>query len=161
MKKPVQKIPKMTEKRIRFCHEYVIDFNGQKAAERAGFSKKTARSTAHEILQIPAIQELVAELSKKAQESAGVDAVYVLQGAKRLFERCMQDEQVKDSDGAPTGEYKFDSAGAGKALKLLGDHVQVNAFKALDEDGNPVDQNWKVTIVDATTGSRKVIGPGS
>jgi len=159
MTKPAKKEPKMTPKRIRFCHEYVIDFNGQKAAERAGFAKKGARVYACEILQIPAVQELIAKLAKEAQEKADVDAVYVLKGAKEMFERCMQREQVTDSDGVPTGEYKFDSAGAGKALKIMGEHVDVCAFKPKDDDGKPIDQNWRVTIVDAKTGARKVIEP--
>ena len=32
----------MTPKQAAFVSEYVIDYNGAKAAERAGYSKKTA-----------------------------------------------------------------------------------------------------------------------
>lgn len=159
-----------TPKREQFCHEYTVDFDGKAAAGRAGFSKRTAKQIAHELLQIPEIQQKVAELSKLRQEEADVDAVYVLKGAKELFERCMQHRPVFDNEGRPVlvetprGDiapaYEFDAAGAGRALKLLGDHVKVNAFKALDDNGVPIDQNWTVTIV-GTDGSRKVIGPSS
>ena len=33
---------KLTGKMIKFCYEYPKDFNATKAAERAGYSKKTA-----------------------------------------------------------------------------------------------------------------------
>jgi len=104
-------------------------------------------------MQMPLVQARVAELSKLRQEEADVDATYVLMGAKEMFERCMQREEVMEKiDGhlVPTGEWKFDSAGAARALKLLGDHVHVNAFKAIDENDVPIDQNWTVTIVHAS-----------
>lgn len=52
-----------------------------------------------------------------------------------------------DGKGESTGEYKFDSAGALRALENIGRHVKVNAFKSIGDDGQPVDLNWKVTVV--------------
>ncbi len=150
---------KLKPKQELFAFEYLKDLNATQAAIRAGYSKVRARRTGHDLLGNPAVQAIIEERSKKVLQQCEVDAAYVLAGAKEMFERCMQREQIVDRDGTPTGEYKFDSAGAGKALKIMGDHVAVNAFKGVDEDGAPIDQNWRVTIVGTDGKTKKVIGP--
>lgn len=137
----------LTDKQRLFVSEYMVDMNASAAAVRAGYSPKTARITAHNTLKNPIVAKAINAAKAKLHKKAEVDALYVLENAKRMFEKCMTDIPVLDSDGNPIGEYRFDSAGAGKALKIMGDHVAVNAFKAVDESGTPVDQNWKVTIV--------------
>lgn len=42
-----------------FCREYVVDFNGAQAAIRAGYSERTARAIASELLTKPDIQARV------------------------------------------------------------------------------------------------------
>ena len=49
----------MNKKRRAFISEYLIDFNGQQAAERAGYSPRTARISAYKILQLPEVQEII------------------------------------------------------------------------------------------------------
>jgi len=46
----------------RFCQEYLIDLNGTKAAERAKYSKKTARVQASQLLTKLNIQQRIGEL---------------------------------------------------------------------------------------------------
>ena len=46
----------LTPKEQRFVEEYAIDLNGTQAAIRAGYSPKTARSIASEVLQRPAVK---------------------------------------------------------------------------------------------------------
>ena len=59
---------KLTEKEEAFCQQYLIDFNGARAARAAGYSEDSARSIAAENLtklHIRArIQELRAEMGK-------------------------------------------------------------------------------------------------
>jgi phage terminase small subunit len=45
-----------TPKQSRFLDEWMIDMNGAAAAERSGFSKKTSRAIASELLTKPDIQ---------------------------------------------------------------------------------------------------------
>ena len=56
---------------LRFVQEYLVDRNGAAAAVRAGYSKRTARQIAHELLTRPDIAEEVrqgeAEIAAKAQ----------------------------------------------------------------------------------------------
>jgi hypothetical protein len=42
----------------------------------------------------------------------------------------MQAEPVRDKDGNPTGEYRYDGAVANKALELLGRHLGMFADKS-------------------------------
>ena len=58
----------LTDKQERFCREYIVDYNAQKAGERAGYAKKNARIVCCQILAkteakkfIKALQEEVAD----------------------------------------------------------------------------------------------------
>ena len=41
----------LSEKALRFVHEYQVDLNATKAAERAGYSRRTAYSIGHRLLK--------------------------------------------------------------------------------------------------------------
>jgi phage terminase small subunit len=59
----------LTAKQSRFIDEWMIDMNGAAAAERSGFSKKTSRAIACELLTKPDIQvELQARGAALARE---------------------------------------------------------------------------------------------
>ena len=62
----------------RFCQEFIIDLNGTKAAIRAKFSKKTARSKASQLLTKVNIQQRIAELQKKRSERTAISQDRVL-----------------------------------------------------------------------------------
>ena len=125
-------------KREQFCREYIIDLNGTQAAIRAGYSEKTANRIASEMLSKPDIQARIAELMQERSSRVRIDADWVLMAAKRVYDRCMQEEPVLEKDGTPVmcttehGEiaaaYTFNAAGANKALETIGKHVAVNAF---------------------------------
>ena len=138
----------LTEKQRLFVAEYLIDLNATQAAVRAGYSKRTAQRIGSENLSKPLISEAIQEKANERIKRTEIDADWVLQEQVRVYKKCMQDEEVISKDGDKIGEYKFDSSGANKALDGVGKHVNVNAFKATDEAGVPIDQNWKVTIVD-------------
>ena len=63
----------LTTRQSLFVEEYLVDLNGTQAAIRAGYSVKTARSTASENLTKPnivaALQEAMAERAKKLKVS--------------------------------------------------------------------------------------------
>lgn len=62
---------KLTPKRQRFVNEYLKDLNGAKAAIRAGYSERTARSIACELLQLPevktAVNKAIAKRNKRLE----------------------------------------------------------------------------------------------
>lgn len=49
----------LTSKQLRWIEEYLLDFNGAAAAVRAGYSPKTARSIACELLTKPDIRAVL------------------------------------------------------------------------------------------------------
>ncbi len=127
---------KLTAKQELFCKEYLIDLNATHAAIRAGYSEKTASVIGHENLSKPYLAEYIAELKAKRNEKIEIDAAWVLKSLKKVHDRCMQEEAVKDRDGVPTGEYKFEHSGANKALELIGRHTDVQAYKDRTEVRN-------------------------
>ena len=57
---------KLTAKQKRFCEEYIIDWNGTRAAIAAGYSKKTAYSIAHENLRKASISNYIKSIKDEA-----------------------------------------------------------------------------------------------
>lgn len=73
----------LTDKQERFCLEYVVDFNSAAAAERAGYSVKTARQQGSRLLTKVDVQQRVRELARESVERVELSAEMVL---KNLIE---------------------------------------------------------------------------
>jgi len=114
----------MTAQQRKFADEYLILNNGTKAAISAGYSKKSARSKASQLLVDEEIEKYIEERRSLISEKALVDAAWVQERFKAISDRCMAVEPVLVM-GEPTGEYKFDSAGANKATENLGKIIGV------------------------------------
>ena len=126
---------KITAKQEAFCREYLIDLNATQAAIRAGYSEKTAAEQSSRLLTNVKVSDFIALLKAERNESLRIDAAWVLKQAVKVHLRCMQAELVKDREGNPVGEYKFEHAGANKALEIIGKHVDVKAFDG-EQKGN-------------------------
>ena len=118
----------LTKKQELFCIEYLIDLNATQAAIRAGYSGKTAQAIGAENLTKPLIAAEVSRLFTERTNKTKIDAEYVLIKSNELLNRCM----VEGEDFSPSG--------AGKALDLIGKHVDVQAFN----DKSTIDANIKV-----------------
>ena len=114
---------RLPDKRRRFVDEYVIDCNGTQAAIRAGYSAKSAQQQSAGLLLIPMVKAAVEEKLEEIRKKNEITADWVVDKAKKIIERCMQAEAVYDSEGNPTGEYKFDSSGANGSLKILAKYL--------------------------------------
>lgn len=68
----------MNDKQRRFCEEYVRDYNGAKAATRAGYGEKSARSKASQLLTIVSIKEYISELEEDLRKQCKVEAHVIL-----------------------------------------------------------------------------------
>lgn len=115
----------LNEKQLMFCKEFLIDLNATQAAIRAGYSKKTAKEIGCENLTKPNIAAEIQKLMDSRSQRVEIDADYVLGGIKELTERCIQAEPVRDENGTPTGEWKFEVAGGFKGYELLGKHLKL------------------------------------
>lgn len=149
----------LTDKQKFFCEEYLVDLDATKAAIRAGYSEKTAYSIGSENLRKPELEKYIAQLKKERLERNNIDADYVLRQAVELHERCMQSitpvmvrqgrRMVQATDEDNNLLFKFDARGAASALKLVGDHVKVQAFK------EQVEVNHKIDLKDAIRQARE------
>ena len=113
----------LNEKQKQFCEEYIIDLNGTQAAIRAGYSKKTARAIANELLTKLDIQEYICKLKNKRSERVKYSQDELMRDILEVKNRCLQANPVLDKEGNETGIWKFDSNGANKALDMLAKHV--------------------------------------
>lgn len=71
------------------------------------------------------ISAAINEGKKERIEETKLDANYVLLNLQKVAERCMQAVPVMekiDGEWVETGEFRFDSSGANKALELIGKH---------------------------------------
>ena len=66
-------------RQTRFVAEYLRDPNGTRAAIRAGYSRRTARIKAAQLLAKPAVQEAVAAGTHRRLRALGLEAEAVLQ----------------------------------------------------------------------------------
>ena len=69
----------ISERQLAFCREYVVDYNGQAAAERAGYKKSAARVTASQLLARPDIKEIVRGLTEEKKLNSMVTAERVIE----------------------------------------------------------------------------------
>ena len=115
---------KLTVKQEKFCQEYVANGGNASGAYRSAYSthnmkSETINNKAYILSTKGDIRARISNLRKKIEEESNVSAVWVRKKLIELVDRCMQAEAVLDSEGMPTGEYKFDSSGANKAIDTL------------------------------------------
>lgn len=84
-------------KRLKFCQEYVVDFNGTQACIRAGYSKKTAGTQAEQLLKILEVKAKVKELIEAQTKRTEVTADIVIEELALLgFSNMMDYVIIKD-----------------------------------------------------------------
>ena len=123
----MEKLP--TNQRL-FIKEWLIDHNATKAYKRAFKYKGPNADVMGPTLLGKLRKNGYIEPELIAQEKrTEITADYVLSSLKEVAERCKQAIPVmmKDENGnmVETGEYKFDSAGANRALELLGKNLKL------------------------------------
>lgn len=139
--KQKQKPKKLTAKQKKFCEEYLVDLNATQAAKRAGYSPKTAFSIAVENLKKPLIAQYIQERQSELAKKTNISQEFIINNLKEVSERCLQHTPVFDKDGNPIGEYKFDAAGANRAIEMLAKHI------GFFEADNKVEHSGTVQIV--------------
>ena len=74
----------LTAKQRRFAQEYIVDLNGSRAAERAGYSPKTAYSIANQLLNKLEVQLEVQAMMKARERRVDISADRVLTELARI-----------------------------------------------------------------------------
>ena len=143
---PKKRTRKLTSKQQLAVSQLLVDPSLKRCAEVTGLNYDYVR----QLVTKTHIIEALEKARKRVAEKAEVDAAWVLKQIVEVFARCMQHKPALDKDGNPIGIYRFDSAGASRALELMGKHKSVNAFKKTESERQPTDQNWRMTVVHTT-----------
>jgi len=132
----------MTEKVKRFCDRYFETLHGEKSAIDVGYSAKSARAQASQMLASDECQAYLSELKLKMQIETGITHKWVMDRFKHISDACVTAVPVmvfdyesksmvikKDADG--NNVYTFDSSGANKSTEMLG--RMIGAFEKDNE----------------------------
>lgn len=102
----------LTAKQEVFCREYITDFNATRAAEAAGYSKKTARAMGSENLTKPDIQKFIHSLTKPRLAKLDITADRIMQEYASMafvnlndFLRRNEDGTLHVIDGMPSLDF--------------------------------------------------------
>lgn len=147
----------MTDQQKAFCDEYLKHFNATKAAIAVGYSEKSARSQASQILALDDVALYLEDRQSAISKEAEIDSVWVRKRFKTISDRCMQEVPVMIHDGekwVESGEYKFDSGGANKATENLGKIIGVfekdNQQKAIHFDASKLTDEELLLSIELT-----------
>ena len=84
----------LTAKQRRFCEEYLVDLNATQAAIRAGYSPKTARIQASQLMAKRHVRERIAELQEEASERTRLTTDRVLADLEHLYQQGIERNQI-------------------------------------------------------------------
>ena len=139
----------LSNKQQRFVEEYMKDTNAAQAAIRAGYAASTADKKAplwvgksREKSSQPKVWDAVQAGLTELSEEAKMDAAWILEEQRRIYDRTLIDEDFKQS------------ANARQILTDMGKHRAVDAF--VRNDNNQATQpggdtiNWNITFVSVT-----------
>lgn len=74
----------LNKRQNKFCLEYLKDLNATKAAERAGYSKKTAKQIGAENLTKLDIKKKIEQNIKKQEKESEVKIDEIIKGIKKI-----------------------------------------------------------------------------
>ena len=96
----------LNPKQSAFVDQYLIDFNATQAAERAGYSKRTANEQGARLLANVSVRSHIDERREKQSENVGLTAERTIKEAMRLA--FFDVRKLVDADGNPIPINKLD-----------------------------------------------------
>jgi hypothetical protein len=124
-----------------FCIDYAQHFDRDLALAAAGYplEKKTQRQISQafaDVMQRQDVRIRVRALIRQKSEHMMVGPDWVVMKWMEVLDRCMQATPVRDKKGEPTGEWQFDSRGAGAVLHDMANYF--NMFNKTKRESKPV-----------------------
>lgn len=142
----------LNPKQQRFVDEYLIDLNATKAAERAGYSPKTAYSQAHDLLKKPEIQTAIDEGVKARAERTQITQDVVVRELARIGLSDIRKLMTPGGNLADIHDIDDDTARAVSSVEVV-----VKPTGGEDEDGNrAVEHVHKIKLWDKNSALEKL-----
>lgn len=131
---------KLTPKQERFCKEYIVDFNGSRAAIVVGYSKKSSRAIASQFLTKLNIQQQIQKLIKARGERVEKSADDVVRILWKMAELDLAD-YITVAEGGEVQAIAFDQLprGASKLISKIKERRTITESKdgeRIYEDNN-------------------------
>jgi len=124
-----------------FCIDYAQRFNPHLALAAAGYpvenkTKQQLEQAFRYVMVREDVRIRVRALIREKVDHSGVGTDWVVMKWMEIIDRCMQADPVLDKEGNETGEWKFDSRGAGNALHDMAAYYGM--FQKAATDSKPV-----------------------
>ena len=117
----------LTQQQKKFVTEYIKTLDGELAAQRAGYKSKDLKVTAEKLLSDKyVINEIKIQIQAQIP-ALQVNKGYVVHKLLKIAEFSLEEEEMLDKDGSPTGKKKLRDTSAGlKALESLCKYTGIN-----------------------------------
>lgn len=124
----------LTTQQKKFVEEYIKTLDGELSAKKAGYKSKDLNKISAELLSKDfVIQEIKSQLRKQIF-SLRVHKGYVIQKLLQIAEFSLEEEDILDKEGTPTGKRKLRDTSAGlKALESLCKYLDFNKEEEYQE----------------------------
>ncbi len=109
---------RLTEKKKKFCQEYIVDFNATRALIAAGYSKKGARQQASRLLTNVNIQNFISSLIKAREQRTEITQDRVLIEIARLAFNDPRKAFDNHDNLLPISEWPDEVAAAISSIKV-------------------------------------------
>ena len=118
----------LTNQQKKFVSEYIKTLDGELSAQKAGYKSKNLKEVSDELLAKDfVINEIKTQLQKQIS-SLCVNKGYVIQKLLQIAEFSLEEEDILDKEGFPTGKKKLRDTSAGlKALESLCKYIGINS----------------------------------
>lgn len=165
----------LNPQRRRFVEEYLVDLNGTEAAIRAGYSARSAKAQASQLLALPEVQTAVSEAQASRSARTKIDADWVLQRLAAEADADVADlydetgtlkpvrdwpliwrkglvagldvEEVREEGAVVAVIRKVKLSDRIKRIELIGKHVGVQAFREQLGIGDPNGEPLKIETI--------------
>lgn len=87
----------LTERQERFAQEYLVDLSSTAAAERVGYTGRTAENVGRNLAKDPIVKKRIEDLAGARAQKTGLTAEYVINGLMRIA--GVDVRQLHDQDG--------------------------------------------------------------
>lgn len=118
----------LTQQQKLFITEYIKTLDAESSLKKAGYKQKNLKDFANKMLSNKKIIEAIRVQLQNQINSLMVHKGYVVQKLLQIAEFSLQEEDVLDKDGVPTGKKKLrDTSAALKALESLCKYLGFNS----------------------------------
>ena len=127
------KMKNLTPQQKKFVSEYIKSLDGEFSAKNAGYKSKNLKEISNQLLSKDFVINEIKLQIKKQISALNVNKGYVIQKLLQIAEFSLEEEEILDKDGCPTGKRKLRDTAAGlKALESLCKYLGINNQKPED-----------------------------